>query len=267
MITIRSLKAAVALIIAAAMLITPLWVSAAESAEFSLTDVQVTKGKLCELTLSAQGSDDLAAFVAELWFDADSLEYLTATVCAENAEFSVNAESGKITVAYFCEEGVDCRKSTGLMTFSFKALSSENSEVSLSVRDAVDTYGKDITVFDEKGSAVTAVTGALSENSDGYSSQGGAVSADAQSSDSSQASSQVFGVSSEAEGDEKQADTLYVPGGKRNSATVISIVIGVLALLSAAVFIAYRAGQESHKRKIKIPIEKNKSVDTETDLE
>lgn len=264
MITSRSLRVATAVIIAAVLMM-PVWVSGAESAEFSLSDAKSGEGRLFELTLSAQGSDNLAAFVAELQFDTEKLEYRSETVCSENAEYSVNTENGKITVAYLCEEGIDCRESESLVTFSFKALSSENSQVSLSVREVVDTDSRDITVFSEKGAAVTIQTGVPSADSGSYSAQGGAVSGDAQGVEATQASSDISD-NLQIESDRVQSGSLNIEDDKDNSAIVVSCVLAVMALLCVAVFVAYRVGAESHKRKSEIPVEKNKSDSIETDL-
>ena len=129
-------------------------------AEFSLSDAQASLNRLFEVTLCAKGDINLSSFVAELAFDSQVLKFDSASVEENDAQYSVNtSQKGRLTAVYLCEDGVSLEENKSLMTFTFKALNVGNTQIELSVRDAITSDLTDVAVSECVYSKVT-VTGA-----------------------------------------------------------------------------------------------------------
>ena len=114
---------------------------------FGTSDVNVQKGRLFEVTLSVKSQEKIAAFVGEISFESDAVEYREAKTTDENAVVSVNSnEQGKITFAYLCDDGISCADKTEIIAFKFKANAQGTYELSMNVRDVVNVDCGDVSV-------------------------------------------------------------------------------------------------------------------------
>ncbi len=140
--------------------------ASAAGCEFSLSDAQVKKGRIFTLSLECKADREICAFIAEIEYDTDALEYRSAKVTDKSAEYSVNAtEEGKLRLVYLCEEGVNCKGKTPLMEFNFKALQSGVFQVSINAQQVIDINSSEIAVSKAEGAFVSVGTTAAQNNS------------------------------------------------------------------------------------------------------
>lgn len=232
----RFVKSVLAVLVSVALLVSSvLLVQGAEGLGFSLSHVQVSVNRLFEVTLSAKGECSLSAFVAELSFDSEALRFDSASV-QDDVQYSVNSlEEGSLTVVYLDESGASCTDGTALMSFKFKALAEGNTNIQLSVRDAITPEAEDISVSQCVSSQVTVLSSA---NADKNSEKG--------------VSPQGAAVEPTEKYDESNAfikGTTYIGGVPVSNQTIVSLVLSFLCTLCVAVYIAYKIG--SHKQKEK----------------
>lgn len=134
------------------LLILPISAFAAGEVSFSLTDVSTEQNRLFETTLCASG--EVAAFTATLTYDETAIEYRSAKAVGTDASLSVNSnESGKVKIAYLCENGA-----TGeLVKFTFKS-ADKSSSISLTAEQVIDTKANDLSVTSLKGAEVSVIS-------------------------------------------------------------------------------------------------------------
>ncbi len=214
-----------------------LFVQGAEGLEFSLSHAQVSVNRLFEVTLSAKGEYSLSAFIAELIYDPDVLRYDSAFV-QDDVQYSVNSlEAGKLTVVYLDEDGASCTDSTALMSFKFKALAEGNTEIKLSVRDAITPESTDISVLRCTSSQITVLSLVHNDKSGNK-----AVS-------NEKSTSEVFDV--DEEGNSFIKGVTNIGGVPVSNQTIVSVVLSFLCTLCVAVYIAYKIGAHRQKEKLK----------------
>lgn len=221
-------------------------VYSAEVAEFSLSNVQVQKGRLFEITLSAKGAEDIAAFVAQLEYDADSVEYRSCSVCDEAYEYSINTnENGKLTVAFLCEDGVNTTEEKPLIKFTFKAIKSKNSDISLSVRDVIDSHSQDVAVPSCVGSRVLVKRSDTAENGP------------AKAENPNKNSTEIVDTN-----DDNTKGQMTLLGSPVNPAVIVSCGLALTAVLCGVVFFAYKLGVRKGRTKntSSTPLEKTEEV-------
>lgn len=117
----------------------------AAHAEFSLTDVGTKENRVFDVTLSASDCKGVSAFVCELEFDPDALEYKAFSVNAQGADADVNSQiEGRIKAVFLCEDSLKSEDKTSLVTFSLKALKAGEHNISLSVYDVINSEYEDL---------------------------------------------------------------------------------------------------------------------------
>lgn len=212
-------------------------VQGAEGLGFSLSHEQVSVNRLFEVTLSAKGEYSLSAFIAELIYDPDVLRYDSASV-QDDVQYSVNSlEAGKLTAVYLDERGVSCTKGTVLMSFKFKAMTEGNTEIKISVRDAITSESTDISVLRCTSSQVAVLSKVSADkNSDKVTSSKESVTETTEKYEES--NSLIKG-------------TTNIGGVPVSNQTIVSIVLSFLCTLCVAVYIAYRLGVHRQKEKQK----------------
>lgn len=114
-------------------------------AGFSLTDVNTKENRLFDVTLSAEGYEDVAAFLCELEFDESAVAYRDFTLNVKGAQMHVNSEQkGRIKAVFLCEESVDCLGDSDIVTFSFKALKSGNHSIDFKISELINSASQDL---------------------------------------------------------------------------------------------------------------------------
>lgn len=117
----------------------------ASQVEFSLTDAEVKQNRLFEVTLNGADCKGVSAFVCELEYDEESLEYKSFFLNVQGADAEINSlEKGKIKAVFLCEESVSTEDKTPLVTFSFKALKPGEHKINLSVCDVINGEYEDL---------------------------------------------------------------------------------------------------------------------------
>lgn len=120
-------------------------VSASQTAQLYFEEAQAKRGRLFDVNFCADKTENLAAFTADISYDAAMIAYRDCDVADSSMKVQVNAsEAGLLRVVFLCEEGVDCSNATTLMTFSFKALQAGNSVVSASASDLINSDSEDL---------------------------------------------------------------------------------------------------------------------------
>lgn len=197
--------------------------------EFSFSDVQAGVGRVLAVSLECEGIEDLCAFVAEIEYDADALEYKSAKVMSEGAEFSINTvQAGRLRLVYLCEEGVNCIDKTPLVEFAFKALKSGTYQLSATVQQAIDSSSSDVQVS-TVAPAVISINASDSVKS--------AYNYSADSSDTEKSLQSTIADSSDTE-----SGIIYVRGKAFSVVLIVSAVAAVLSLVCLVALSAYKLG-------------------------
>lgn len=227
-------------IVAVMVIFSSFWVSAEPLAEFSLSDTQVSKNRLFEVVLSCKAEDKLSAFVAELTYDSEIVSFDSASVIHKSAQHSVNSsEKGKLTVVYLNEDGVSCNENTALMRFKFNAVCAGNTDIELSVRDAICCDCEDMEVLVCTPSQIV-----ISQSAVGVSDK------NKEDSDSCFTGAEPVVINGET-------DTTLIKGATNiggvafSNQTIVSVVLSLLCVMSLALYLAYRAGAHRQMKKQK----------------
>lgn len=195
--------------------------------DFTLSDAEVKSGRLFSVSLCVNSKQKIAAFVGEITFDENTVEYREAKATDNNALLSVNSkEKNKITFVYLCEDGVECSGKTEIITFVFKAKMPCGSELSLSAKDVIDSVGNEVLPVECKGALVTA-TGSAGEK-DGEKSH-----------DTTGASERDFSYDSNVTNVKGNSVNIYIVG---------SVVACVSVALVIVAYVFYKLGVRKHKK-------------------
>ncbi len=130
---------------------------AQNATEASLSSVSTYNNRVFHTTLSVNSR--VAAFVATLEFDQSKLSFRGAKAVSYSSLLSVNAESGKVTLAFLNENGIE----GDVIDFTFKS-NSENAYISLAMEQVIDINARVITLDATAGAEVT-VTSKVSDKS------------------------------------------------------------------------------------------------------
>ncbi len=242
MITAKAHRVVLSLLIAIVLVLSSAVVAFAGSeAQFSLTDAQVQNGRLFKVTLRAKTDAELSSFVCELLYDSQVLKFNSAEVLEGEAEYSVSTlEDGKATAVYLCEEGVVCTKGTSLMTFTFKAIETGNTQIKLSVKDAIASDLADVAVSECVPSKVMVLGASTSGTENRKGKNATANNADTQNLSSTDESKISF-INGRTD----------IAGLSISNQTLVSFALSFLCTLCVAVYLAYRLGAHRQKEKQK----------------
>ena len=197
---------------------------------FSLTDAQADKGRLFKVSLVCEGTEKIAAFVADIEYDSQALSYRSVSVNNKNAEYSINAvEEGKLRLAYLCEDGVDCADKEPLLDFTFKAEQAGGFEITAHIEQTIDADGTDVSINSEQLSAAVSIAGK------GYITS----NADENVSSGSDAEKQETSASAD------KAVTIDIKASDKR--IIISVLALFLVFLCLAVVLIYRLGVMKRK--------------------
>ena len=114
---------------------------------FGFENINTKKNRICEIPFYTVGEADVAAFVMDVTFDSESLSYRGYTLMQEHFEVQANLiDDGHLKLVFLCEESVECKDKTTLITFSFKALKEGKTEINARISDAINSDCKEIEV-------------------------------------------------------------------------------------------------------------------------
>lgn len=227
-------------IVAVMVVFSSVLVSAGSLAEFSLSDAQVNKNRQFEVVLCCKTEDKLSAFVAELTYDYEAVSFDSASVIHKSAQYSVNSsEKGKLTAVYLDEDGISCKENTALMSFKFKALCAGNTEINLSVRDAITCDSANVEVLTCAPSQVVISQSAISLSDKNK-----------EDSDSDLTDSEPVAINGETDTTLIKGTT-NIGGVAFSNQTIVSVVLTLLCVMSLALYLAYRAGTHRQMKKLK----------------
>ena len=228
---IKGLRAFLSLLISFLLVVGSCGVICASSVQFYLSRDETKQNRTADLTLYAQGKDDVAAFMVELTFDDRALEYKDYSLLCSDMQAEVNeARDGYIKAVFLSEDSLDCSSDTMLATFSFKALCDGNHEVSLLVADAINIESQDITAECKPGSVLVAAV-PIKDNA---------------TASSENESLQSDGSESEIQDSEDvctQGNTKLEKSNDDNGLLVF-LILTVLALVCVAAFVSYKIGSK-----------------------
>ena len=227
-------------IVAVMVVFSSVLVSAGSFAEFSLSDTQVNKNRQFEVILCCKTEDKLSSFVAEFTYDSEVVSFDSASVIHKSAQHSVNSsEKGKLTAVYLDEDGISCKENTALMSFKFKALCAGNTEINLSVRDAITCDSANVEVLTCAPSQVVISQSAISLSDKNK-----------EDSDSDVTDSEPVAINGETDTTLIKGTT-NIGGVDFSNQTIVSVVLTLLCVMSLALYLAYRAGTHRQMKKLK----------------
>ena len=206
------------------------------SVQFYLSDEEVKTGRLFDIDLSAQGTDDVAAFSVDIAFDGSALEYRDFSLNVDGLQAEVNAtEKGMIKAVFLCEDSLDFSSDTEIATFSFKALCSGDYQVELSVSDAIDSNYNDIKVQSQWGT-VSVVSAPGSDNK------------------SKVRTTDISSIAEEETAEtnkniKESSEKTELNGNNDNRSTVFFVLMAILTLLCIVAFVFYKVGVGVQQRK------------------
>ncbi len=202
--------------------------------QFSLSDTDTKKNRLFDVTLSAENSKGVSAFVCELEYDPTAIEYKAFSLNIENADAQVNSlEEGRLKAVFLCEESVSKEDKTSLITFSFKALKAEEHTINLSVYDCInDEYENVEAVCTPCVVSVAQIP--LRDSS--YSDKGVLHNSESSESDSI----------SEGSADEEKLGYTKINSNDNNRFIIFGVLLG-FCLLAIVGFVCYKLGAKRKK--------------------
>ncbi len=220
----------------------------AAGCEFALSDVQVKNGRIFTASLKCESDREISAFIAEVAYDEDALEYRSASTTDKSAQCSVNAnESGHLRLVYLCEEGADCKGNLPLIELKFKALKNGDYPLSISVSQVVDSASLDVEVNKSEGALVQVGAITAAHNS--------VQREDNAKTKNTEKASGTIEEESTGSGNDNGDVTGYtgVDGAEHDVILIVASVMAVLTLLCLVGFCAYKYG-------IKVAIKKKEQV-------
>ena len=111
--------------------------------------------KSFEVDVVAEGDTSLSAADITVIYDVEDLEYNSVQTANENIEIEKNENIGKIETLILCHSGYRFSGKAKLMTFKFKALSSDSTEIKLFVNDVVDNDCKSVSIGSVYNSSIS----------------------------------------------------------------------------------------------------------------
>jgi len=205
---------------------------------FSLNEVQTKMNRTFEVTLSARGCDDIAAFVCNLSFDGDAMEYKGHALASSDMQAEVNSHNkGSVKAVLLCEDSVDCSDETILITFSFKALKEGEHSISAFVSDLINSKSENLEAVSAKSSVYVSQV-PVKNNSD-YQTDG-----------TEYADGDVTG--NELTEENSQEGNTQIKG--KDSAEMYMwffAVLVALSLLAAVGFVCYKLGEKNKEKRKK----------------
>ncbi len=208
----------------------------------SLSSVSTRKGRLCKAELSAEGIENICAFIAELEYDPDILSFRGIKSDVTSSDCSAfSKEEGKVRFVFVCEEGVDATSKTTLLSLEFKAETEGNSPLDLRLIEAVDYNGNYIEGITSRGAEVSSRRMAFSAITNKLRGQ----KPDASLEEVSIAERNTAEVSTEPIEDSESRHSLK--SGGINSLVLIYISAAGLILIFTTAFISYRAGMKKQR--------------------
>ena len=246
----RIVRVALCLTLCIAVIISASSVCFASTSEFYLENATASKNRVFDVSLKASGCRDIAAFMCEITFDADAVEYKGISCVFDGANTEVYADSsGVVRCVFLCEESVDCTDASELITFKFKALKAGDHIIDLSVWDVIDSKSEDVYTSVKSG-CVSVEAYVLSEND--YTEETKTSDAVTDVSDLNyiqpESSSIVNTTEKEKEASPDMVQITEVEGD--SDSNVLTFVIMTIASLVAVVgFVAYKIGALASKQK------------------
>ena len=224
----KALKIFVLLITGCLLLCSASMVCFAQGAEFYFEDTVAKQGRLFDITLYAKNGSDIAAFEAEITYDANSVAYRDYTLCGDGMQAQVNSSlNGLLKVVFLCEDGVDCSSDVPLISFSFKALSEGSSDVSADISGLINSEYESLSCTMASGSVMIDAPPAGGNSDDDENS--------ADTTEQTEAASAEAENKTTTEGKVSTTDTDPADG----SVLVIVIVV-VLVFLGITGFVVYK---------------------------
>lgn len=219
--------------------------------EFSLSQAQVKRGRLFTISLECKADREVCAFIAEVEYDADAVEYRSASVTDARARCSVNVtEAGLVRLVYLCEEGADCSGKSPLAELKFKALESGEFPMSLSVMQVVDGDASDVQVSKAEGTLVQVDAPTESDNGSGRKE-----SVKSDKTEAASAQDEPTSTSSEEESANSNSYT-SIEKAEYDVILIVASVAAVLVLLCLVGYCAYKYGvKAATKNKEHVPID------------
>ena len=213
--------------------------AASDYCEFTLTETETLKGCIFGVNLECKSDSRIAAFVVNLNFDADLLEFRNAQTTDDLAYCRVNSsESGSVKVVYLCEDGIDCSSAKALVDFTFKALKSADATINLDVTQVIDVSAQDVEVDSLRGGNVSVTQKSTSPK---------------KTDKDKNTSEAVLEETTEAENEQSDnIKTDFVKGKDKDQTLIATVVLSAATLIIIIGFCAYKIGVAvAYKRKEK----------------
>ena len=117
----------------------------AREVSFGFEDTNAKKNRIFDIPFYAVGEGDVSAFVMDVTFDSEMLSYRGYTLSNEHYEAQANLmDDGHLKLVFLCEESVDCKDKTTLITFNFKALKEGKTDISAQISDVINSDCEEI---------------------------------------------------------------------------------------------------------------------------
>lgn len=135
-------------------------VYAKDKVVFSLSGDSIDKDRLFDVDLIVNGNTSIAAVNVSLSYNSDYIEFRNISSPDKTFDVEYKTNNNKVTAIILCPYGYNFNGKAKLLSFKFKSIKSGNSNINLSVSDAVDStpnklsigsvYGTNITVNGDK---------------------------------------------------------------------------------------------------------------------
>lgn len=197
----------------------------AKECVFSLSDASVKKGRLFEVSFSADSKEKIASFVAEFTFDSKYLKFNSCKTADENGVIEVNQiDGGKLRVVYLCEDGTD----SPVLTLTFKAIQEGNTEINCDASQVVNTGYEDITALSCEPAMINIY---LSHK------------------DVPKETDVIQDSTEETVSDYSKSVVTVVEGNSSKTEIIIFSALVVMCLVCIAGYISYKAGKRAKRKK------------------
>lgn len=164
-------------------------VSAANSIDFRLSNAECDVNRLFEISVIANGYQDLCAVTFEFTYDKSMFEFRETNAC-DGSLVKSNELDNCVKAVYLCADGADISAGKTIFTITYKALKAGTGYIDFSVYECV---GQDIEFMDVVGCTSAKITVSESsgrkESSAGNSSKSSSISSSGNSEDNNSAKS------------------------------------------------------------------------------
>lgn len=134
-------------------------VSAANSIDFRLSNAECDVNRLFEISVIANGYQDLCAVTFEFTYDKSMFEFRETNAC-DGSLVKSNELDNCVKAVYLCADGADISAGKTIFTITYKALKAGTGYIDFSVYECV---GQDIEFMDVVGCTSAKIT--VSESS------------------------------------------------------------------------------------------------------